>query len=239
MTKSLTLALLLTTLPVTQGAVVYRDIPDAGVFGVSGDAFFDVDVNGDSTVDFMFRSNFAPGDGFVVLPQGSNRVFSTHVMPPDVGTLALDFDHSQVIGPGILGGGAVVLTGQQFDGTGREIGPGLLSCALFSELVCVGQFDTDEALSGGDPTDFVGFVLESNGNVHFGYVEVLSSGFNGGTILSFAYETEPDTPIIAGTVPEPGCVILLGFAAMLGTLRRVRQKPPRSLFIGSGHGNPL
>ncbi len=189
-------------------AIIYTDIPDQGVFGSLGDDILEVDLNNDSITDFVFRSNFAPGDGFVILPQSGNLVFSSPIPnPPDINTFARDFDNGQLIGVSILGEG-LDLVGQRFDVTGREIGPGLLSCALFSQLICLGEFDTKEAQNGGDPTDFVGVVLNLDGKSHLGYVEILSSGFNGGTVVGFAYETEPDKAILAGSIPEPSSVLL-------------------------------
>ncbi len=201
-------------------AVLYTDIPDQGLFGVMGDVFLGVDFNRDNTTDVIFRSNFSPGSGFVVLPQDDHKVFSTPIPnPPDINTFAIDFNNGAEIGSSVLGN-ELILLGQRFAITGREIGQGLLGCVVFSELVCLGQFDTFEAQSGGDPTDFVGIELEFDGNTHFGYVEILSSGFNGGTVVSFAYETEPNTPILAGAIPEPSSLLL----ASLGLLTRLRRK---------------
>lgn len=204
-----------------EAVIIYTDIPDQGIFGVNGDIFFEIDLNRDNTTDLIFRSNFAPGDGFVVLPQNGHRVFSSPIpAPPDINTFARDFNNGQLIGSSVLNSDLVLL-GQRFGPTGREIGAGLLGCALFSELVCLGEFDTAEAQSGGDPTDFVGVALDLNGNTHYGYVEILSSGFNGGTVVGFAYETEPDTAIIAGAIPEPSS-LLMAFGGLTILLRRRR-----------------
>lgn len=221
MIRTLQKALLFWLLSLPSGAVViYTDIPDQGVFGPAGDSFFEVDLNRDNTGDFLFRSNFAPGDGFVVLPQGNHRVFSSPIpTPPDINTFARDFDNGQEIGPDVLSNNLILL-GQRFDVTGREIGPALLGCALFTQLICLGEFDTAEAQAGGDPTDFVGVALDLDGNTHYGYVEILSSGFNGGTIVGFAYETEPDTAIIAGAIPEPSSVLMVCLGVAIFTIRK-------------------
>jgi len=187
-----------------------------------GDVFFEVDLNRDNTTDVIFRSNFAPGSGFDILPQNGHKVFSSPIPPPpDMNTFARDFDNGQSIGSSVLGNNLVLL-GQRFAPiTGREIGQGLLGCVLFSQLICLGEFDTAEAQAGGDPTDFVGVALDLNGNTHYGYVEILSSGFNGGTVVGFAYETEPDTAILAGAIPEPSSLILIALGGT--TLLRRRR----------------
>jgi hypothetical protein len=72
---------------------------------------------------------------------------------------------------------------------------------------------------------FLGVIFDIGGNTHYGYVEVNVSsnpGTNGdfdnvGTILSYAYESTPDT-----AVPEPGSLGLLALGAV-GLLSRRKK----------------
>lgn len=201
----------------SRAAVLFFDIPDRIVLGFNQTDFFEIDIDQDGASDVIFRSNINAGTGFSILPQESTRVFTSPPNPPDLGAQALDVPTGSEIGFSLLSS-TTILTGPEIS-FGREIGANLLSCAQFTQLVCIGEFDTQEAMAGIEPTDFVGLALDINGNTHFGYVEILSSGFNGGTILSFAYESEPNVPIIAGAVPEPSSLMLLSFGVLAFTRR--------------------
>jgi hypothetical protein len=73
--------------------------------------------------------------------------------------------------------------------------------------------------------DYVGVQFEIGGNTHYGWVEVEVPfrGVNGGTIRSFAYETQPGVPILAGAVPEPSALLLLTSGLALPLCRRWRR----------------
>jgi hypothetical protein len=71
---------------------------------------------------------------------------------------------------------------------------------------------------------FVGFRFNAADGVHFGWVRL---AVNAGLIDfdSAAYETTPNTAILAGAVPEPGTMALLalGAAGILGTVIKRRR----------------
>ncbi|MEM6363625.1 MAG: PEP-CTERM sorting domain-containing protein [Planctomycetota bacterium] len=82
---------------------------------------------------------------------------------------------------------------------------------------------------------FVGLELSVSGQTHYGWAGLnLGSSIGSYTLTSFAYETNPDTPIIAGAgavtaVPEPSSLALTGAVVGLIAVRRGRR--PRLVSI--------
>ena len=126
---------------------------------------------------------------------------------------------------------------------GSQVGP-----SLASKDPRIGWFnDTDAKLAGiltagaqGDPLQsnfvpdvpfqqkYLGVRFERNGALHYGWVGI--SGYaNIGTeiyIHAWAYESEPDTAIIIGQIPEPGAGIPAATGGLLMALRRKRRTVP-------------
>ncbi|MEM1228034.1 MAG: PEP-CTERM sorting domain-containing protein [Planctomycetota bacterium] len=74
---------------------------------------------------------------------------------------------------------------------------------------------------------FVGLQLSINGQTHYGWAGLdLGSTIGSQTLTSFAYETDPNTPILAGAVtavPEPSSLALTGAVVGLIAVRRGRR----------------
>lgn len=70
----------------------------------------------------------------------------------------------------------------------------------------------------------LGVEFEAEDGIHFGYFDIETSVFRDSVILGFAYETEPNTPILATFVPEPSSASLA-----LGALGFVCFRRKRSL----------
>ena len=91
--------------------------------------------------------------------------------------------------------------------------------ACIAPTQCYGYF------SGGDWFLGVRF-LGGDDQIHFGYAQFhVNTGPTGGSwvpiLEGYAWETEPDTPILAGAVPEPsGAALALAAAAALALNRR-------------------
>jgi hypothetical protein len=68
----------------------------------------------------------------------------------------------------------------------------------------------------GVESAYVGLQLQIKGNTHYGWIRIGAPVpiFNGGWIYDFAYETQPDTPILAGAVPEPSAWTLAALGAL-------------------------
>ena len=71
---------------------------------------------------------------------------------------------------------------------------------------------------------YLGFRFERDGALHYGWM-ALSAYANYGTEVfaySWAYESEPDTPLIVGQIPEPSVPALLAGAVCAAGIRRRR-----------------
>lgn len=69
---------------------------------------------------------------------------------------------------------------------------------------------------------YLGFRFESERGIHYGWMELSAYGFYGEHIYaySWAYESEPDTALIVGQIPEPALPALLGIVLWSGLRRR-------------------
>jgi hypothetical protein len=77
---------------------------------------------------------------------------------------------------------------------------------------------THFALSSASPYLPIDFDLSDG--VHYGWVRFQTNGFFG--FQDWAYESEPNTPIAAGTVPEPGTWVL--FSSGIFAVQILRRK---------------
>lgn len=68
----------------------------------------------------------------------------------------------------------------------------------------------------GVESAFAGLRFQIAGQTHYGWVRVGAPivGINGGWIYDFAYETRPNTPLVAGQVLEPSLLALLGIGGV-------------------------
>ncbi|MGC6458519.1 MAG: PEP-CTERM sorting domain-containing protein [Akkermansiaceae bacterium] len=71
-------------------------------------------------------------------------------------------------------------------------------------------------------TAYLGFRFEGEQGTHYGYALFTDTFSKGTTILATAWESEPDTPIIAGAIPEPSSALLAIIGTLLGISRRKR-----------------
>ena len=121
-----------------------------------------------------------------------------------------------------------------------------LGSPLISDDTRVGWFNDTDAKSAGILTmgdqgkplqtyfkpdvpfeqKYLGVRFERDGALHYGWVGI--SGYaNIGRELyihAWAYESEPDTAIIIGQIPEPGAGLLAAASGLLLTLRRKRNQ---------------
>lgn len=72
---------------------------------------------------------------------------------------------------------------------------------------------------------YVGVVTDTGS---YGWIEVERFGLRLAA-YSWAYETEPGAPILAGQIPAPGAVSALGIGALLAPCRRARRATDRAM----------
>ena len=171
---------------------------------------YDLDLDSDGRAEYTFQSS---GDtGFFLIGQNQNKL---SFYPMD---LLAPLPAGTVIGPSM---GSVPWTG----------GPAAISGC--NSIGCDGYFL-------GLDSAYAGLQFSLADGTHYGWVQIslpsrTSGGWypfdpNGGWVYGFAWNTRPDTPIVAGEMPEPKTwVLLLGLAvvwALGNALRRTGLQPP-------------
>jgi len=185
-----------------RGAIIFTNVPDVNLMagGFGGEVFHDVDLNGDGTYELQIAGRF--GD-FYVTTYSANRIAGISAQPPDVG----GFAHPFTLG--------AIIDSQAPDNRSWNSGiSSLLSC---QEIGCIGLWT-----SGG--TNYVGIDFQLQTGTHYGWVAIeMQFLFGGGHLLSYAYESQPNEPIIAGAIPEPSSSVFVGVATASLLLRRRRK----------------
>lgn len=190
-----------------RGAIIYTDVPDVNLMagGFGGEASYDVDLNGDGTVELTVFSRF--GD-FGVLASSHTRIAGIPSTPPNSNGFAHPFTLGQIIG-----------VTPPDDRSWNEGSSGLLGC---QSLGCIGLWTT-----GG--TNYIGVEFQIGPDLHYGWVEIdMQFIFAGGHLRSYAYESESTMSIVAGAIPEPSTGVLIGLGCAMAVLKR-RRKPRRGL----------
>jgi hypothetical protein len=179
-----------------QGTIVYVQPSQPinyGTFPIS----YNLDLNNDGITDFVMLCDIG---GVNLAPQGNNRV----VVDGSFLVAALNQGEqvSSSLDPVYQWTGSSVTLGAQavFDG----------------QYFYAGNFSAKDA--------FIGLEFQAGGNNYFGWMEV-TNYFNiaAGQVLGWAYETVPNTPILAGQVPEPSTVALIILGAGVVLLRGKRK----------------
>lgn len=176
------------------------------------DTVLPLDLNKDFLVDFEIVHGRPLGPpwsgGFSVgLVQGVNGevVGSSYVYPGTAGTFTWRYAH-------------------KLD-SGDPIGPG----ADFQTHGGLGSFSTvNSSIWGewpGEGEGFAGVQFAISGNTHYGWIRMIVDDFMRPTVMGYAFETEKDTPIPAGAVPEPCSLGMLALGAVgVTAMRKSRKK---------------
>ena len=176
---------------------------------------YDLDINGDGTPDFILRSN-DPGtdvNNAALVPLGDNEI----VIGGSYGSFVADMNVGDTIGsslnPIYQWSNAKALIGTQ------------------AELLGGGGQNAEDGNFVGEASGYMGFDLVDNGLNYYGWIHVAFPDLGLGSdlgiygiVTDWAYESDPNTPITVGAVPEPSTWALLAAgAATLFFRRRTNQ----------------
>lgn len=161
-----------------------------------------IDLDGAGVIDFTFGASI----NFVgVRSEGQNRYVILPSPPPNIGGPVEPLYPDYEIGPELDGGLA-------WDGTNSDFG----GFGIWFDTGSAGNFRGHHAYTG------VEFYIDDH--IHYGWINLMI-GHDGpyGEIYGWAYESNPNTSIIAGAIPEPSTFLLLLIGGLaLGASRRCR-----------------
>jgi hypothetical protein len=169
---------------------------------------FNVDIDGNGFRDVWFVQALSTS-GLRSFSQANVRVQSS--AGGDPGTFyAVPINLGQSVG-------AVPVSGASWVYSAHPSGYGLSTVVLLgSNLVTFGLWPGQDA--------YMGIELTLSDGIHYGWVHVEVEDFSTlGIIKDYAFETTPNTPIIAGAVPEPGRVGLFVITSLTFLMRRRRR----------------
>ena len=168
--------------------VIIRPLSEPmGIFSDLNPNVYPIDVDGDGVVDFTFGAD--PG-AVGLRTERSNWVVVRLSPPPNIGGGAADLPAGFTVGPSLdeplawfssdTHGGVFVLI------------------VLCLNIGCASEWPSGPATHG-----YIGFQFEKADGLHYGYFDIELRGDIGGAVLfGWAYESRPDTPLLAGRLPS-------------------------------------
>lgn len=189
--------------PVASAAVIFTPLPDSPTDFVRDPVELDFDGNGSIDMTFQMRGRDRGSPFFEALVPDNTRLIEERRDDGIVGSLRRDE-------------GFVVdsLEGRPLSGYAEHWKEELNDLAryflgFYNEFGNVGEGDF------GAKEGFLGFRFEGDEGTHYGYVEIRGHESSRFTLLSYAWESTPETAIITGAIPEPSNSLLLVLASML------------------------
>jgi hypothetical protein len=150
---------------------------------------YDLKINGQTA--FTFYS----GTDFSIIPSSLNAVIGVQPgLPDDQSPFAIALAAGQPIGPEAAG----------YDWLPNIPGIGGPTLVASRDIGSIGYF-------AGIESAYLGLQFQLAGQTYYGWARAGApvGGINGGWIYDYAYQTMPNTPILAGQVPEPSTFALL------------------------------
>ncbi|MDD4734845.1 MAG: PEP-CTERM sorting domain-containing protein [Kiritimatiellae bacterium] len=167
---------------------------------------FDLDFNG--VVDFVLRSD---GATFDTVPQDQNSILSISATPPNMGADILQLQAGYEIGSSPT---------SPAEWVDPSTTPTFSSCMVQG---CIGLW------VGPERHGYFGVQFDIAGATHYGwvYLDNTFAGLGGGDITEWAYESTPDTGIVAGVIPEPTTLVLLMVSIACSLFYRRQHSRPQ------------
>jgi hypothetical protein len=160
-------------------SVIFIDIDDITLGNPTEYVYTDLDLNSDGLADLTFQTGRSDLVCFSTVGGG---VAGIPTVPPNQNHFAAAFSYGAILG--------VSLPTESLY-RWNEGYSGMLSCR---DAGCLGLWE--------DKTAYLGVQFSTATGIHYGWVEVFVFGNTStGSILSFAYESEPSRPIVAGQIP--------------------------------------
>lgn len=169
--------------------VTWLDDPIVLFHGQAPSIQVPVDIDGDDVIDFTFSASVS---SVGVRSEGSNRYIIFPSPPPNIGGPVEPLYPEFEIG----------LTLQATDVEWFGINTDFSLFGIWLWPGSSGRFRGHNA--------YMGIEFHIDNAVHYGWINIdIHEDYPYGRIYGWAYESYPDTPIIAGAIPEPNTLLLL------------------------------
>lgn len=164
---------------------------------------WDLDINDDAVIDLVFSGS--PSE-FECFTEGSNLLLGIPPSPPDTGhylyPLALGYE---------IGSSPTAPI---------EWGTSPYGCLFASYQEGAGGWTGIGYWREENADGYLGVQFDIDGSTHYGWVHVINTYGITGEIVEWAYESNPNTGLQAGVIPEPTTLLLLLAGTGLLALRR-------------------
>jgi len=168
---------------------------------------YNLDVNGDGIADFVLISE---ADSVLIQPLSSNSLITIPEPPPDLGCLIA------ALPSGFTVGSSLDPIYQWYYPNTDQFGMAGIGAqeSIDNQVYTIGYFT-------GLPSAYIGFDLNTGGTNYYGWMQIANpASVVAGQVVDWAYESSPNTSILAGAVPEPSTWALLTAGAALMLCRR-------------------
>jgi hypothetical protein len=163
---------------------------------------YNLDVNGDGIADFMLISE---ADSALVQPLGNNSLITIPEPPPDLGYFIA------ALPSGFTVGSSLDPIYQWYYPNTDQFGMAAIGAqeSIDNQVYTIGYFTRL-------PSAYIGFDLNTGGTNYYGWMQIANPApVVAGQVIDWAYESDANTPIEAGAVPEPSTWALLAAGTAL------------------------
>jgi hypothetical protein len=209
----------LTALAAHGQGIIYGQFPATGgntfPYDANGQRLWAPDPSSPQTASIVINGQvaftFYSGTSFDIIPSSLNAVIATQPgLPNTPAAFPIPLTYGQQIGPGAAG----------YSWLGNIEGGDTLTASRDSGII--GQPPLTVGYFTGVESAYIGLQFQDNGQTYYGWARAGAPvvGINGGWVYDYAYETSPNTPILAGQVPEPSTVSLGVLGALVLFFRK-------------------